>query len=994
MKLYWLSLISFGLFTNPVLADDTEIYLGNPNRVNPNVVFIFDTSGSMGWDTDSGETRISLVKKAAVETIKETGGINLALMRFNPYIKTYECEEEDSNDYCYQGGRMSINTLDIDATGSRQQLIDIINNYPAGGGTPMSESLYEAALYLRGESVKFGKAKLWSNRWDRWYTEYLSDSATYNASTGKYISPITDSCQKNHIVVFTDGAASQDSEANYDIKTWLKTLPSADYPRGISPYCSRDGGCSEELAYFLYNADHSPLPGTQQIHVHTIGGFIEGDAQTRLNVMANVGGGISANAKNYEQLKTALTKIFDDISKSADTFSAPAVAVNAFNSLELLDQLYFSVFKPNASVNWQGNIKRFRLAGDGQFVDVKNNPALDATTGFFTKNAQSFWTKDEDAPDGDNVTKGGAASRLTLDRMVVSNIASNRLASDSRNRITESNASNLSQSLFKVSYSSEQFSDLLKWARGLDVKGEDPSAPRRAMEDPLHSKPVILNYGSLKDADGDVIPDSTLFIGTNSGYLHAFDTNVDNPKERFAFIPKDLLPNVAKYYEGGGSKIYGLDGPISAYHTDTNRNRIIDAGRGEKAYLYVGMRRGGRNYYALDVTDRDAPQLAWQITGGSGDYAQLGQSWSKMQAIPVLWNGTPRNVLLFGGGYDPAEDTNVERLAHNQGNAIYMADPTTGKRLWWASAKSGADLRLSDMTSGIVGDIIPIDNNRDGYVDLLYAADLGGRIWRIDLMNLGSSTEVNTQGGVLADLGANNTTLNHVRFYTTPDVTYMNRVLQIGEDSLTGEPVYEKVPRYQIAIGSGYRAHPLDQDTVDRFYVINDLSTEASPPAQYNTSYLRDLANYSRYDSESFDKKLKGLYFTLPDSGEKIVATAVTSNGRTYFSSYRPNNGSTSGCNADTGFGRLYMLTTPENQETTIPGQPQPSTPKPTIDIIDEIDNPMNDPKIIIVPPEDDEDEDDKKKCGEIITDGSSVISICEEGGRIVHKTYWRDLSK
>ena len=43
---------------------------------------------------------------------------------------------------------------------------------------------------------------------------------------------------------------------------------------------------------------------------------------------------------------------------------------------------------------------------------------------------------------------------------------------------------------------------------------------------------------------------------------------------------------------------------------------------------------------------------------------------------------------------------------------------------------------------------------------------------------------------------------------------------------------------------------------------------------------------------------------------------------------------------------------------------------------------------------DEDEDEDDKKKCGEIITDGSSVISICEEGGRIVHKTYWRDLSK
>ncbi|WP_419835915.1 hypothetical protein [Endozoicomonas atrinae] len=117
------------------------------------------------------------------------------------------------------------------------------------------------------------------------------------------------------------------------------------------------------------------------------------------------------------------------------------------------------------------------------------------------------------------------------------------------------------------------------------------------------------------------------------------------------------------------NKIYGLDGPITAWVNDTNGNGQIlrsnngTAEPGEHVYLYLTMRRGGNNVYALDVTDRRNPVLKWVLRGNTnnggstaGDFGLLGQTWSSVKLARVKWNGSERDVLFFGGGYDPAID--------------------------------------------------------------------------------------------------------------------------------------------------------------------------------------------------------------------------------------------------------------------------------------------------------------------------------------------------
>ena len=72
------------------------------------------------------------------------------------------------------------------------------------------------------------------------------------------------------------------------------------------------------------------------------------------------------------------------------------------------------------------------------------------------------------------------------------------------------------------------------------------------------------------------------------------------------------------------------------------------------------MRRGGNSYYALDVSDRTKPKLAWSIEGGSGDFAQLGQSWSRMIPARIQKDGVLKNRETF-----EIMDAQSVGLAHN-----------------------------------------------------------------------------------------------------------------------------------------------------------------------------------------------------------------------------------------------------------------------------------------------------------------------------------------
>ncbi len=71
-----------------------------------------------------------------------------------------------------------------------------------------------------------------------------------------------------------------------------------------------------------------------------------------------------------------LSDITSNILKTASTFTAPTVAVNAFNRTQTLNDLYVSVFEPSTNYHWPGNVKKYGVT-NGVITDAGGQPAVD-----------------------------------------------------------------------------------------------------------------------------------------------------------------------------------------------------------------------------------------------------------------------------------------------------------------------------------------------------------------------------------------------------------------------------------------------------------------------------------------------------------------------------------------------------------------------------------------------------------------------------------------
>jgi type IV pilus assembly protein PilY1 len=641
--------------------------------------------------------------------------------------------------------------------------------------------------------------------------------------------------------------------------------------------------------------------------IDTIGGFLgaESTAEPILNDAALYGGGTFYPVTTQAEIVAAISKSIGGVDESPSTFTAPAIAVSSYNSLQISDELYYAVFKPNDTGAWAGNLKRYRISNKG-VLDSAGDLAI-GSDGYFLKDAVSFWSETED---GFDVEKGGVAERFgdVTRNIKLLNTAGNILQATPDAIMNLSGdllgleASGLVSSVFDTVNNVTYKPALANWISGLTPDGKNN---RLGMEDAIHSRPVVINYSNDR---------RIVYIGTNSGYLHAFDTK--NGQEVFSLIPQEVLTNALFYMDPNRSsaenKIYGLDGAITYWHNDKNLNGIVDGS--DTVYLYVGMRRGGHSYYAFNITDPNNPSLLWQNHGSylnddknipnvSPGYERMGQTWSSLKPALVNWNGKDTVVLFAGGGYDPAEDdSSATRLDHTTGNTIYMIDATSGKVLW--DAYSDAPNMAPDMKNSFPSDISPVDRDGDGFIDLLYAADTGGRLWRFDW----NSNNTGFNGGVIADINdsATNGVSGNRRFYVRPDVAYIKTKRTSTTDE--GNELIESDKFLLISIGSGYRAHPLDEEVDDHFYLLKDPHG-LNYPATYTKLGVSDLAEWSSNDATDKVKSSNGWYFNPSILGEKIMSPSITLNGVVTFNTFAT--GSTDeieSCSGNLGVSRTYQF--------------------------------------------------------------------------------------
>ncbi len=410
---------------------------------------------------------------------------------------------------------------------------------------------------------------------------------------------------------------------------------------------------------------------------------------------------------------------------------------------------------------------------------------------------------------------------------------------------------------------------------------------------PLFDYPDTLEsvaYSAFVTAQAGRTP--MVYVGANDGMLHGF--NSADGKERMAYVPNLVYENISQnnlslLTSSSYSHRYYVNG------TPTTGDVFINGAW--RTMLVGGLRKGGRGYYALDVTDpssftesaANANQLVkWEFTD-----PDMGFSFSQASIVKL---STGQWAAVFGNGY------RLDNEATGTGRAmIFIVDIDTGNLIrkidTGVSGGGGTLARPNGMSTPAV-----IDINDDYIADYIYAGDLFGKMWRIDVR---SSTPADWA------LAANVNPL-----FTATDSA---AVVQ----PITGQPSVGFHPSgfggLMVYFGTGKYLENMDGSTAgpqqtQTFYAIYDRGVtgrstapslrEPAPIAKTDlleqtittagavgTFSLRNVSNTPinwRLDRVSTNTHL-GWFVNLPDLGERQVTDSLLREGRIIFTTLIPN---------------------------------------------------------------------------------------------------------
>lgn len=253
-----------------------------------------------------------------------------------------------------------------------------------------------------------------------------------------------------------------------------------------------------------------------------------------------------------------------------------------------------------------------------------------------------------------------------------------------------------------------------------------------------------------------------------------------------------------------------------------------------------------------------------------------------------------------------------------------MIDAVNGTVLW--DAYNDTPGASSQMKNSFASDVTPVDRDGNGSVDLMFAADTGGRVWRFDWNDANSGFD----GGVIADINTSATSgvSGNRRFFVSPDASFIETSAITETDS--GAKIVKPEKFLLVALGSGYRAHPLDEEVNDHFYLIKDPHA-LDYPTSYKQLGLGDLANWSSSDATDSEKSVYGWYVDPEGVGEKIMSPSITLNGIVTFNTFAATGTQADPCAGNLGVSLTYQLALSEEIRNRVTCEDGSDSCKPEI---------------------------------------------------------------
>lgn len=236
---------------------------------------------------------------------------------------------------------------------------------------------------------------------------------------------------------------------------------------------------------------------------------------------------------------------------------------------------------------------------------------------------------------------------------------------------------------------------------------------------PVHVAKPPFSYGDTGYADfaaDNASRAPVVYVGANDGMLHAFSgAKTDGGGELWAFVPSAVMRNMHKLADTSynNNHQYFVDGaPVMG---------DIKVGSTWKTILVGGLNKGGKAYYALDITNPTSPKVLWEISNETTGFEDLGLSYGN-PIITKRADGTW--VVIFASGYN-------NQSGDGEGH-LYVVNANTGARLLTIDTDQG------DKTtpSGLAKINAWVETVSDNTTKRVYGGDMLGNVWRFDIDSL------------------------------------------------------------------------------------------------------------------------------------------------------------------------------------------------------------------------------------------------------------------